>query len=317
MTAIRTARPKRETLSDNSAHNTDSPPFVRESRPDVVYIMGASRSGSTILGVVLGQAQGTFYVGELCDWPERDGEGSVPHSKAFWEQVRARFGPLPKDAQRYKSLFEHPIGIAYPSGRSRSLRNEYEAVTKSVVEAVKAEAGCDTVIDSSHYPRRARTLRKVLGPGRVRLVFIVRRPSSVARSFRNSGDKGWFMVNAYLTVVGLLAWLTYLTHPKKDRVRISYESLTNSPIGTGARALGRTLDDVDPTDMAPPMVFVGNRFVKSGERIAIRPADHEPSLTIAERLTDWLQWPYRAAGSYAAHLVPQKGRDTSPTRTSA
>lgn len=277
--------------------------------PEVVYIMGASRSGSTILGVVLDQAKGTFYAGELCDWPERDGRSTVPQSQDFWNAVRSRFGPTPVDAERYKMLFEHPTGVAYPSSRRRALRHEYEVVTKSVLDAVRNEAGCQTVVDSSHYPRRARTLRRILGKDKVRLVFIVRRPSSVARSFRKSGDKGWLKVNAYLAVVGLFAWFTYLTHPKKHRVRISYEGLTNSPVGTGARALGRTLEDVDPTNMTPPKVLIGNRFVKSGGPIAIRPVEEVTKLSLTERLTDVFQWPYRVAGSYAAHLMPQTGRD--------
>ncbi len=280
--------------------------------PEVVYIMGASRSGSTILGVVLDQAKGTFYAGELCDWPERDGMSTVPHSQEFWDAVRSRFGPMPADAKRYKMLFEHPTGIACPSAHRKALRHEYEVVTRSVLDAVKDQAGCETVVDSSHYPRRARTLRRILGKGRVRLVFIVRRPSSVARSFRKTGDKGWLKVNAYLAVVGMLAWFTYLTHPKRDRVRISYESLTNSPVGTGARALGRALEDVDPTNMTPPKVLIGNRFVQSGEHIAIRPVEAVTRLSLTERLTDIFQWPYRVAGSYAAHMMPQTGRDPGP-----
>lgn len=277
-------------------------PALGSSCPSVVYIMGASRSGSTILGVVLDQVEDTFYAGELCDWPERDGVSTVPHSKAFWERVREHFGPMPEGASRYKRLFEHPLGIFYLPSHRRALRHEYEIVTKSVLEAVQQESGSPTVIDSSHYPRRARVLRRIVGPDRVRLVFIVRRPSSVARSFHNSGDKGWLRANAYLAVVGLFAWVTYLTHPKAQRVRISYEALTNSPIGTGARALGRPLDGVDPTNMAAPRVFIGNRFVKTDDPISVRPAQEQPNLSVVEKLTDLFQWPYRLAGSYAAHL---------------
>jgi hypothetical protein len=86
--------------------------------------------------------------------------------------------------------------------------------------------------------------------------------------------------------------------------------LTNSPVGTGARALGRTLEDIDPMDMAPPRVFIGNRFVKTADRIAIRPQGSLATLSLAERLTDILQWPYRLAGSYAAHMMQPTGRNT-------
>ncbi|MDH3464094.1 MAG: sulfotransferase [Acidimicrobiia bacterium] len=293
-----------DTASKTPRSSTDdqSAPESAPAPPQVLYIMGASRSGSTILGVVLDQVASTFYAGELCDWPELEGKSTVPHSAPFWDTVRDRFGPVPANAHRYKRVFEHPAGLVNPAAFSRTLRHEYEVVTKAVLEAVKDESDCDTVIDSSHYPRRARTLRRILGKDGVRLVFIVRRPSSVARSFRTSGDKGWFRANAYLAVVGVLSWLVYLTHSKKNRVRISYEALANSPVGTGARALGHPIEGLDPANMNPPRVLIGNRFVKASEAISIRPLTEEPDLTLLERLTDIFQWPYRVAGSYAAHL---------------
>lgn len=268
-----------------------------ESQAQVVYIMGASRSGSTILGVLLGQAEGTFFAGELCDWPERDGVSTIPHSKALWDDIRACFGPLPDDAGRYKRVYEHPGGLLSPTALRRSLRREYEGVTRAVLNETKRETGCETIVDSSHYPRRAMALRRILGHKNVRLVFIVRRPSSVARSFRNSGDKGWLRVNLYLAIVGLLAWFTYLTHPGSARARVSYEALTRSPLETGQRALGRPLNGVDPTKMTPPMVFAGNRLVRGTGRIEIKRSAEPASLTIVEKLTDMVQWPYRIEAS--------------------
>ncbi|HEX4467726.1 MAG TPA: hypothetical protein VH025_11110, partial [Solirubrobacteraceae bacterium] len=39
----------------------------------VLYVMGAGRSGSTILGVMLGNCEGIFYAGELDKWLPREG----------------------------------------------------------------------------------------------------------------------------------------------------------------------------------------------------------------------------------------------------
>ena len=242
----------------------------------------------------MGQADGVFYAGELCDWPERDGISTVPRSKPFWERVRGRIGLLPPDASRFKRLFEHPAGLLRPLVR-RQLLAEYEEVTAEVLRAVAGESGCATVIDSSHYPRRARHLRRIMGRDRVRLVYMARRPSSVARSFGRTDDKGLIRVNAYLLIVSGLAWLTYLTHPRASRVIVGYEQLTESPVAVGTAALGRPLEGVDPSRLTVPFVFIGNRFLKASTHVKVRTADTPPDLSTGERITDFFQWPLRTA----------------------
>ena len=75
---------------------TARPPMVtaREapSRPKVVYIMGAGRSGSTILGVSLGNCADLVYAGELDKWPARSGRPAAPgaEQERFWGAVRSR-----------------------------------------------------------------------------------------------------------------------------------------------------------------------------------------------------------------------------------
>ncbi|MBA3360459.1 MAG: hypothetical protein H0T94_03130 [Acidimicrobiia bacterium] len=259
-----------------------------------MYIMGAARSGSTLLGVLIGQAENVFYAGELCDWPERDGLSSIEHSQEFWETVRARVGEPAPAARFYKRLFEHPAGIGRGAAHGR-LRVGYEALTLGVLEAVAGVSRCTTVVDSSHYPRRAQTLRRLLGRRRVRLVYLVRRPSSVAHSFRRTGDKGAVSFNLYLLLVSLQSWLIYLTHPRSQRVIVSYEKLTEAPLEVGVSALGRSLTGVDPSRLALPPILAGNRFVKSGPQVRIEAADRPASLSAIERLTDLIQWPTRTA----------------------
>ncbi|HEY5891010.1 MAG TPA: sulfotransferase [Acidimicrobiia bacterium] len=262
------------------------------NRPGIIYIMGASRSGSTILGVLLDQAEGTFFAGELCDWPERKGETTVPQSIGVWSRIRSRVGPIPDEAMGYKKLYEHPGGLIRARSGKPS-RRRYEELTKSVVLAIRDETGCDSVVDSSHYPLRARTLRRLFGNESVRLIFIVRRPSSVARSFRSTGDKGWFRLNAYLSAVAVLSWMVYLTHPREHRVRIGFEELTNSPFRVGAEVLGREMLDVDINNLVPSQAFTGNRLLRSDEPIRLRPTSDATVDSIPDRVTDIVQWPYR------------------------
>src|SRR2546423_15271469 len=50
------------------ASTTEAPSEVGLERPKVVYVMGAGRSGSTILGVTLGNCADVFFAGELDKW---------------------------------------------------------------------------------------------------------------------------------------------------------------------------------------------------------------------------------------------------------
>ena len=54
--------------------------------------MGAGRSGSTILGVCLGNCDGVFYAGELDKWLPRKGRpaGEREERRELWSRVRER-----------------------------------------------------------------------------------------------------------------------------------------------------------------------------------------------------------------------------------
>ncbi len=271
---------------DNDARGVDP--------PDVVFIMGAARSGSTLLGTLLGEAQGLFFAGELCDWAQLQGVSTVARSRPFWEKVRSRVDPLPSRSSDYKSIFEHPSGLVNRIDQRRE-RSNYERLTLEVLNAVAKESGCATVVDSSHYPRRALALRRLLGPEKVRLVFLVRRPSFVAQSFRKTGDKGVVQANLYMMVVSILAWLTYLTHPRANRTIVSYEKMIEAPLTAGEVASGKPLMGVDPYHMSPPLVLVGNRFVKTDAEIQFNTIGNAQTPSRQERLSDFLQWPLRLA----------------------
>src|ERR1700726_2236472 len=59
------------------------------TRPQVLYVMGAGRSGSTILGVTLGNYEYVFYAGELDAWLVRSGSPVLEDAERarFWQGV--------------------------------------------------------------------------------------------------------------------------------------------------------------------------------------------------------------------------------------
>ena len=74
----------------------------------VLYVAGGARSGSTILGMVLGEIPGFFFAGELIDywrlWSSRDHRcscGELLHACSIWSRVsRAGVEGLDQDSAR-------------------------------------------------------------------------------------------------------------------------------------------------------------------------------------------------------------------------
>ena len=142
--------------------------------------MGAGRSGSTILGVTLGNCENVFYAGELDKWLLRSGKPKLTDAERtqFWEAVRQRvadpdplFGSVAHHyLERSSALFG---GVA---GRFDGVfARRYRRVTEELYRAIATTAGVTHVVDSSHYPLRARELQALEGID-LHLLFLVRDP---------------------------------------------------------------------------------------------------------------------------------------------
>src|SRR4051812_49876611 len=96
-------------------------PSRTHRRPKVLYVMGAGRSGSTILGVTLGNCEGVFYAGELDKWLLRAGVSPLAGEERvrFWGAVRARMAEhLGDDTDmRAMRLLERSSGLFRLRGR--------------------------------------------------------------------------------------------------------------------------------------------------------------------------------------------------------
>jgi Sulfotransferase family len=250
-------------------------------RPRVIYVMGAGRSGSTTLGITLGNCPGVFYAGELDNWLVRSGRPQVedePERTEFWERVRgnladpdgasALFG---NEAQR---AIERSVSLArvHLWRERRRLRARYRAIAEDLYRAVSKTAGGSHLVDTSHYPLRARELQPVEGID-LYLVFLLRDPQGVVASF-NRQDVGEFTKstihsNVYLWVTHLLSLLVFLRQPRGRRLFVSYERFLADPESTlteilmlaGART--EPLPDLSALRIGFPLQ--GNRVTRSRE----------------------------------------------------
>jgi len=273
------------------------------ARPQVFYVMGAGRSGSTVLGVTLGNCESVFYAGELDAWLSRSGEPQIEGAERtrFWAAVRGRvegaaelYGKDSERAiERSLSLFrvkEWPV--------RRRLRAPYRRVAESLYNASAAEASTPFIVDTSHYPLRARELQALAGID-LYLIYLMRDPQRVVGSFARKDvpqyTKSTLTTNVYLWLTNALAILMFLRHARRRRLFVRYEDLIADPARVVGTILATANVSVPPPDFSAlrtGIPFQGNRLISS-EVIALQaegPRRARPSLA-----TSLLQLPWTFA----------------------
>lgn len=280
----------------------------RAPRPQVIYVMGAGRSGSTILGVTLGNCEGVFFAGELDAWLARSGEPQVQDAERtqFWETVRDRvtgaaalYGNRPqRTIERSLSLFRFRLWQD-----RRSLQGPYRRVSESLYEAVAAVSGAEAVVDSSHYPLRAREMQRLTGVD-LYLIYLVRDPQSVVASFNRRDvaqySKSTLTTNVYLWLTSLLSVMVFLSHPRERRLFVRYEDFVADPatvVGEIVGLAGLHPPTPDFTELHTGLAFQGNRVIRTpvialdrepvrpGPRSRVTAALQRPCSAVIERLT--------------------------------
>jgi len=170
----------------------------------VVYVVGASRSGSTIFDTILGNHDSVESVGELINapraWADEDEHcacGELAKSCGFWREVRNEWTkltpglPHEENWRAIQRKFERSrhIGRILIHGRKQSL--DFQRYAHGVTElyrAIQRVSGKPVILDSSKNPIRALTLSYVNAID-LRLIHLVRDGRGVAWSFKKAYKK--------------------------------------------------------------------------------------------------------------------------------
>ena len=224
-----TEKPPGET---SSGHATD--------KPRVIYVMGAGRSGSTTLGITLGNCADVFYAGELDNWLPRSGVPQVEDAERtrFWSRVGDQLEDPAAAAELFGNEAQHAIERSLSLFRWRTwparlrLRRRYRAIAEDLYRALTRATGETHIADTSHYPLRARELQHVPGI-ELYLIYLVRDPQGVVASF-NRHDVGEYTkstlhTNIYLWVTHLLSLFVFLRHRHDRRLYVRYEDFVADP----------------------------------------------------------------------------------------
>ena len=284
------------------ARSEESAGTASSGRPTVMYVMGAGRSGSTILGVALGNCENVFFAGELDRWLPNSG---VPRRKPsaervrFWSAVREQmddpsdlFGGKTTALERSSALLDVR---KWP--RRRRLRRRYRRVCEELYLAIARVTGAGAIVDTSHYPLRARELRTLAGID-LHLLFLVRDPQRVVASLGREDVPertfGVLTANAYLWLTHLVSALVFLRHPRERRLFVRYEDFIADP----EHVLRQILDrcgcpgglPADLRALRTGVPFHGNRLINS-QVVAL--AGEPPKPLRPSALTAVLQLPWR------------------------
>jgi hypothetical protein len=270
-------------------------------RPRVIYVMGAGRSGSTILGVTLGNCDGVVFAGELDKWPLRKGVPKLEGAEAarFWGEVLDRVPDAEElFAIRTHRYLERSSALLRPRRwlLARGLRGSYRRVNEQLYRAIAATAAATHVVDTGHYPLRARELQGVEGI-ELFILFLVRDPRSVVASFaRTDAAERRFnpmTTNVYLWLTHLLGIATFLRQPRARRIFVSHEAFLANPDGVIREILtltGSSAAVPELSSLGVGVPFVGNRLINSAV-VALEQRPQRPPTRSA--LTAVMQAPLR------------------------
>ena len=266
-----------------------SPPGEEpKSRPKVIYVLGAHRSGSTVLGVTLGNCEDFFFAGEMHSWQSRRGRPSFggEEGKQLWGQVLERVQDAETLFGRDTQLYVDRSSALYRVHRWRArrlLKHPYRRMAENLFGAISDVTGAGHIVDSSHYPLRARELQSLQGI-ELYLLFLTREPQDIVTSLgREKGRvyaKGPLTANLQLWLTYLLSTYVFLRHPRERRLTLSHEDFLEDPRGVLRQILdivGSSAPIPDLNALATGSPLQGNRFMKQSEVIALRgPAPAEP-----------------------------------------
>jgi hypothetical protein len=287
-------------------------------RPKLVYVLGTGRSGSTILGIALGNCEGIFYAGELHLWLGRAGKPPLKGAERerFWDAVREQVTPG-MSAAEVRSL-EQSTAVFDIRGRRarRRLRKRYREIAADLCQAVARTAGATHVVDTSHFPRRARQLQ-ALDSIDLYVILLVRDPQAVVASYsRDDRDFPRFntvTTNLYMWLTHLLSLFVFLRHPRDRRLLVHYESFIEQP----ERVLGEIFATIDARVQVPDLdamqtgvAFQGNPLLRS-DVVALKRDLNKPR---SSRVTSVLQLPWLAVCSLLRPAAASAGTEPRASR---
>lgn len=257
----------------------------------VIYIAGSGRSGTTLLGQLLGQVTGICFVGELdqiwqisLDPDHLCGCGRPFRSCAFWSAVIKRVfgnkGLSERDVEAIVELKRRATRLRYVPylesnrhpQRYREQVREYGAILSNLYQAIEAESGCRIIVDSSKLTSNG-FLLKSLETLDLRVLHLIRDSRAIAYSNkRGRRDSAGYLLKADLQPSRFKAaaqgaeWSisnagAYALRRRSSLgLQVKYESFASSPMETVSKALMMLAPELHGDNYVEPSLSSGTEL---------------------------------------------------------
>jgi len=226
----------------------------------IIYIMGAGRSGSTILDILLGNGEDILSCGELRWYVANQGIPSggkkiSPKTAIFWQKIGTKLREKFPDGIEFSQLkklsrkYEYHSGI-FNLGFDKKEWSRYSQFVSTLYETIFENISQSTIVDSSKYPYRALKVAEIL-PYEIGFIYLKRDPRGVVKSFAKKGiplgSKPWLSANLYYLLNNLLCqFAVYRLKRKHKVVEVKYEALIGKPIETLTRIQDELQINLEP-----------------------------------------------------------------------
>jgi hypothetical protein len=273
-------------------------------KPRVLYVLGYGRSGSTMLGMALGQHPGIVNLGEISALPRFvPGPTYVPPRACgclkqldqcpYWTGVAQRLGSMEMVAGTNATLSptlgwrRYAPWLPEPSDELQRWGERAAALYRATIE----EANADVAVDISKGAARAWWLWRS-GAVELRFIWLIRRLEDVIRSMIRHGHTPFRTAVSWRLAHHQIAQLVrQVESAGHDVPRITYERLTEQP----RVVLSEILDhaglqwDEHVLTLRPDHAIGGDHAVKHGARQTIEaPTGTRPPLRLDARLAAML-----------------------------
>lgn len=275
-----------------------------DARTQVVYVMGAGHSGSTILGVTLGNCADFFYAGEVEEWLVKSGAPpwADEERRTFWKSVGAETdGADLFGSEAVRCIERSSALVRVDRWRTRRrLLGRYRRICEELLNAISRTAGSSHVIDTSHFPLRAHELKKLSGID-LYLIFLVRDPHGVVDSSLRQLKPHevaerrlrTILLNLNLWFTLLVSLAVFLRQRRDRRLFVRHEAFVQDPEGVLRQILdlvGSQASTPDLQELRIGAPLEGNRLIRT-EVISLRRRPEQAAGS--SRLTTLLQLPWK------------------------
>lgn len=232
---------------------------------NLIYLLGAGRSGTTAFATILGAHPEIHTAGEMHQFYDhlRDNKpcscGYRLEECVFWSDLIKNFPEniiqFPDKLQLISDQLEYHASIPKHLLRlhKRKLINEYNSYQTTIFNSIKEKSNKTYTLDSAKYIGRYLSLQQ--NPTfDIKGIYIVRDLRGVIHSFNKKVQTSRSPISTvfYYTSVNLVAQFTYWRN-RKNILKIRYEDLT----GDGEKAL-RKIGDFLELDLQPLVTKITN-----------------------------------------------------------